>query len=70
MLIKKKMYFYVVSFKGISERGQGDFCVQIFRPKKVRTFEDFEDLREFIRKENHCLKVIINNIMLMGKVKV
>lgn len=68
--MKKRMYFYIISFKGISEQGQGDFCVQIFRPKKVRTFEDFEDLKEFIKKENNCTKVIINNIMLMGRVRV
>ncbi len=68
--MKKKMYFYVVSFKGINRYGQGDYCVQIFRPKKVNTFEEFEDLREFIKKKNNCEKVIINNIMLMGRYRV
>lgn len=65
--MKKKMYFYVISFKGISGLLQGDYCVQIFRPKKIRTYEDFEDVKEFIMKENNCEKVIINNIMLMGR---
>ena len=68
--MKKRMYFYVISFIGINAHGRGDFCVQIFRPKKIRTFEDFEDVREFVKKENHCEKVIINNIMLMGRVKI
>lgn len=68
--MKKRMYFYVISFKGIRGSNQGDFCVQIYRPKKVRTFDDFEALREFIKKENNCEKVIINNIMLMGRYRV
>lgn len=68
--MKKRKYFYIISFIGINEYGGGDFCVQIFRPKKIRTFEDFEDVKEFIMKENNCEKVIINNIMLMGRVKV
>ena len=68
--MKKRMYFYIISFKGINGSNQGDFCVQIYRPKKVRTFDDFEALKEFIKKENNCEKVIINNIMLMGRYRV
>jgi hypothetical protein len=69
MIKKKKLYFYVISFIGDGEHGEGNFCSQIYWSKKICTPEDFIDLLEFLKAQNKLDRVIINNLMFMGRVK-
>lgn len=61
--MKKKWYLYAISFF----HSNGNGCVQIWRDKKINSFEQFEDVRNFICKENNLKGVAIINIMLICK---
>ena len=67
---KKKKYFYVISFYGVSENQNGPGCAQLYRDKKIVTIEDFNKVLEYLKEFNKLQKIIIYNIMLMGKVRV
>lgn len=47
--MKTKQYLYAISFFHL----QGNGCVRIWRNKKINSYEDFEDVRNFICKENN-----------------
>lgn len=69
-MIKKKKYFYVISFYGVGDGKEGPCCVQLYRDKKIVTAEDFNNVLDYLKEVNGLQKVIIHNIMLMGRVKV
>lgn len=61
--MKTKQYLYAISFF----HSNGNGCVQIWRTKKINSFEEFEKVRDFICKENNLESVAIINIMLICK---
>lgn len=64
--MKKKQYLYAIAF--CHDGGTG--CVQMTRKRKITTLEDFNDILQVIKDKNNLKKVVVMNIMLLGKVKV
>ena len=64
--MKKKQYLYAIAFC----HDGGTACVQIMRKRKITTLEDFNDVLQVIKDTNNLKKVVVMNIMLLGKVKV
>ena len=61
--MKRTRYLYSISFF----HSNGNGSIQIYRDKKINSLEDFEDVREFISKENNLKNVAIINIILICK---
>lgn len=68
--MKRKQYLYAISFWSTdSQQRTGQGCVQIIRPQKIKTLEDFNGVSNYIKETNNLTQLAICNIMLLGKVR-
>jgi len=67
-----KMYDYIVTYK-FSKEGYLTPCegtIQISRKKKIKTFEDIENVKQFILEhQEDAFNLGIYNIILLGRNK-
>ena len=61
----KKYYAYLVAY--FHEKGNGN--IQIYRKKKIKTLEDLNDVRNFIKDEEGFESVVIFNVLYFGVVR-
>lgn len=57
------IYTYFISYS----HNKGNGCMELFRNKKIKTFDDIKSINKFIEDTYKLKQVIVNNYILLNK---